>query len=270
MDDRLSCEKYPESLSGKAGPRDMFPTQKQKILSFYEKQAVLSGSLLKLIAVATMLIDHTAAALLSENPVFLFQIAGRPITLYLIMRLIGRIAFPVYAFLLTEGFVHTRNRKRYGMELFVFALLSELPWNLLHANALLYPGQNVMFTLFFGYLGLCVCEKYKKDGAKAFLLLVCLVFVSAFARCDYGAKGFVLILILYLLREQKPLRTVCGVGILASGINTLGVAVGFAIPLFYNGKRGFINSKVLKYCFYAIYPVHLLLLWVIKRRMLGL
>ena len=88
----------------------------------FAKYQVLSGSTLKVLAAATMLIDHTAGALLSKNPVELFSIAGRTVTLYMILRTIGRVAVPIFAFLLTEGFMHTRNRKSYGISLFVFAL----------------------------------------------------------------------------------------------------------------------------------------------------
>ena len=134
---------------------------------------VLSGSTLKVLAAATMLIDHTAGALLSKNPVELFSIAGRTVTLYMVLRTIGRVAFPVFAFLLPEGFVHTRNRKAYGISLFVFALLSEIPWNLLHAGTLFCPSQNVFFTLFLGFLALCCCERFKENGMLRFDLCHC-------------------------------------------------------------------------------------------------
>ena len=74
------------------------------------KYRVLSGSALKLIAVVTMLIDHIGFALLSQNPIVLFSAFGYSVTLYSIARSIGRIAFPIFAFLLVEGFLHTRNR----------------------------------------------------------------------------------------------------------------------------------------------------------------
>ena len=122
---------------------------------------ILSGSGLKLIAIITMLIDHTAAVLLSIYPPAmtpLFYIGGRGYSAYRICRDIGRIAFPIFCFLLIEGFLHTRNRWRYGRNLFLFALISEIPWNFMFADTWTYAKQNVFFTLFLGYLGFCVIE----------------------------------------------------------------------------------------------------------------
>ncbi len=231
---------------------------------FPAKYKVLSGSVLKLIAVVTMLVDHVAYAFPAVKSVVLVALLGKTITLYTIMRLIGRLAFPIFAFLLVEGFLHTSDRVKYGASLLAFALISEIPWNLFNSGKLFYASQNVFFTLFLGYLGIFVYEKFKKDKGMMLALLALLVFASAFLRCDYGAKGFALIMILYFLRDEKPLMAVCGTGILAGGINTFGVAAGFATTLFYNGERGFIRGKVLKYCFYAIYPIHMLLIYLLK------
>ena len=126
-----------------------------------EKYRFLSSSGLKVIAVITMLIDHVASVLLRENPVVLLQIADYQLTLYTLMRTIGRIAFPIFAFLLAEGFHYTSDRKKYGIRLLVFALISEIPWNLEHSGKLLYSSQNVFFTLLLGFLGLCVIEELK-------------------------------------------------------------------------------------------------------------
>ena len=100
-------------------------------------------------------------------------------------------------------------------------------------------------------------------------LTFAIVFLAVLSRCDYGAKGVAIILILYLLREDRTMQTVCGTGILASGYQTLGVAVGFCSLLLYNGKRGFIHNRILKYLFYAIYPVHMLVLYYLKKRYIG-
>ena len=95
---------------------------------FPEKYRILSGSALKMIAVITMLIDHIGAVLLSMyQPAqkILFTLFGREYTVYLIFRDIGRAAFPIFCFLLLEGFRHTRSRFLYGRNLLLFALLSE-------------------------------------------------------------------------------------------------------------------------------------------------
>ena len=101
----------------------------------------LSGSWLKMIAMLSMTIDHMAYYYGIENPY-----------LYELMRTIGRIAFPTFAFLLAEGFVHTKNRQKYMLSLFIFALLSEIPWFLLNHDG----SHNVLFTLLAGVLGLYV------------------------------------------------------------------------------------------------------------------
>lgn len=126
---------------------------------------LLSGSTLKWIALLTMLIDHMGAVLLEcgvvqaynlnlptafsyETSLFFFQ-ADR------IIRQIGRISFPIFCFLLVEGFHYTSNRKKYALRLFLFALLSEIPFDLaLQGTVLEFGYQNVMFTLLFGFLTL--------------------------------------------------------------------------------------------------------------------
>ncbi len=87
----------------------------------------LSGSVLKLLAVLVMLVDRSALALFSQDSVAVISLFGIELTRYRIMRDIGRMAFPIFAFLLTEGFVHTSDRRRYGERLLAFALISEIP-----------------------------------------------------------------------------------------------------------------------------------------------
>ena len=99
---------------------------------------LFSYSGLKVIAVFAMVIDHVAVYLLSED--------SMP---YLLMRAIGRVSFPVFAMLIGQGYQHSHDRLRYGLSLFLFALLSEAPWQLLNADG----SHNVMFTLLAGYLG---------------------------------------------------------------------------------------------------------------------
>ena len=98
---------------------------------------ILSGSMLKLLACIAMLIDHTGAIILSHYPpalTELFYINGKGITFYRIVRDIGRCAFPIFCFLIVEGFLHTHDRRKYGRNLLLFALISEIPWNFMFAN----------------------------------------------------------------------------------------------------------------------------------------
>ena len=97
-----------------------------------EKLRILSGSALKMLAMAIMLIDHTASFLLRHYPPAIapwFQIGSTTYSLYRVMRDVGRAAFPIFCFLLVEGFLHTHNRFKYGRNLLIFACISEIPWN---------------------------------------------------------------------------------------------------------------------------------------------
>lgn len=230
----------------------------------------LSGSWLKLIACMSMLVDHTAGQIFRwmdwPYSVF-FQIGHFEITPYYIMRgVIGRWAFPLFAFLIVEGFLHTHDRKRYGMNLFVFALISEIPCNLIHANKLYWSGQNVFFTLLLGYLGLCAIERYRDDIKQLAKYLIPFFLLSLVLRADYGCVGFCFILLIYLLRENKLLMTIIGTGAMSS---TIFSGLAFIPIWFYNGERGFVRGKVWKYAFYWFYPVHLLVIYYIKLRIYG-
>ena len=110
----------------------------------------LSGSALKIIAVLSMVADHGAYYLMEHGTL-----------LYEVMRCFGRIAFPVFAFLIAEGFRHTRNRMKYFLQLLGFAVVSEVPWYLLNGAD---GTHNVLFTLALGVMALASFEALKKDG----------------------------------------------------------------------------------------------------------
>lgn len=226
--------------------------------------AVLSGSWLKVLAMITMLIDHLAAFYWWYDPHFfqpLFTIGHKHITLYFILRAVGRIAFPIFCFLIVEGFLHTHDRMKYGRNLLLFAFLSEIPWNLVHSGTWHYAGQNVMFTLFLGFLGLCAIEYYRTDVRKLTFTLVGLLVLSVLLRADYGCSGFGFILLLYVLRNNRILQAVIGSCVLGSRW-IAGLAF---IPInMYNGQRGFIQGPIAKYIFYLFYPVHLFLIYLLQ------
>ena len=223
-----------------------------------------SGSALKILAMICMLTDHIACFLLADTYPFtdpLFVVGNTAVTPYYLMRTVGRLAFPLYCFLLTEGFVHTRNRKRYGITLAVFALISELPWNFVHGGGWLYASQNVFFTLLLGYLALCLIEAPKKHVALEVLGFCAIFAVAYFLKADYGYMGVAVIIAMYLLRKQAlPRAAVCTC--LFSATWRAGLA--FVPIAFYNGERGCIRGKIGKYICYAFYPLHLLVLGMIK------
>ena len=219
---------------------------------------------MKLIAVVCMLIDHLAAFYLFKLPVMhteLFMLGHHAVTPLLMMRLVGRLAFPIFAFLIVEGFLHTRSRVRYGRNLLIFALLSELPWNLIHSGTWHYPSQNVFFTLLLGYLGLCALEYFKDDSRRLLASLLGLLVASVLMRADYGCSGYGFILLLYVLRENRILQAIIGSCVLGSRW-IAGLAF---IPInMYNGERGFVKGPVAKYLFYLFYPLHLLVIYLLR------
>lgn len=225
----------------------------------------ISGCVLKVIAMVSMLIDHTAAVLIAP-----FQ---NLTPLYIAMRVIGRLAFPIYCFLLVEGFYHTRNRKKYAGRLFLFALISEIPFDLAFNQKIWdFSYNNVFFTLLIGLLVIWGTDASKdwvteqKFGSAVTILrnvltivILCAgCFLAAILNTDYSAVGILVIFAIYTIKDNRLMGSGVAIGI-------LGILAGFIefvalldlIPIyFYNGTRG----KQIKYFFYAFYPVHLLIL----------
>ena len=262
----------------------------------------LSGYHLKLIALITMLIDHIAAVViwrvysasyritasmqLSDNLgdkiiVWVAENQDVVFSLYEWMRYIGRMAFPIYCFLLVEGFLHTRNVAKYAGRLALFALISEIPFDLaLYGQCFSYSSNNVFFTLVLGLLAIWALsyierfyefwqEKQWEPILGRILTLsaglIVVVGFGAFAEMvlftDYGLGGVVAIAVLYLLRGQKMIAfagAVLALTVITGDIEILALAMLYPI-MRYDGSRG----KNMKYVFYAFYPVHLLILALI-------
>lgn len=234
----------------------------------------LSGSSLKIIALVSMFVDHVYYAVFQlgyiEKRGFLpglylpdgtFNPGHWVFGLEVIMRaVVGRVAFPIFCFLLVEGFVHTSNRTKYKMRLFLFALLSEIPFNLAFRDSLKFGTSNVFFTLFLALLAL--------DGLESSLhpvLRTLLVFVPAYLAqvlgSDYGASGVLLVVGLYLARGEKAWAVLVGLlSVVVFPAISLMSLLAYAPICLYNGKRG-LN---LKYVFYAFYPVHLAGLYLVR------
>ena len=218
---------------------------------------------LKLIAISAMLIDHIGATMVPSNTL-----------LYLIMRSIGRLAFPLFVFMIVEGFHHTSDIKKYLIRLGLFAIISEVPFDLAFYNTVLEGGhQNVFFTLFLGLLCINLIDKMHKKYATNpftynFLAGLLTLFFSLFAvvlRTDYNYAGILLIVAFYLFRGNK-LLTAFALFFVSAYIlgNINGLAILAIVPIiFYNGKKG----KSAKYLFYVFYPGHLIVLAIIKMLM---
>lgn len=207
----------------------------------------LDSFTLKMIALITMIIDHVGAVLFPQ---------------YIIFRVIGRIAFPIFAFLTVEGFYHTRDVKKYMMRLAAFAVISEVPFDLVFYGKIPeFAHQNIFFTLFIGvflmYLYGSQYSELAKAGAVVLLLLAGDIF-----RTDYGAWGILMIFCFYLFREHTVAKivSVALINIFAFGYIQAFAVIALLPICLYNGKKGF----SMKYFFYAAYPVHLLILFWIR------
>lgn len=322
-----------------------------------QKKKGITGSTVKIIAVAAMLIDHIGAAVLTRMLVArgMLSLSGDSASaakwllengalygIMVCMRMVGRIGFPIFCFLLTEGFQKTGNLKKYMFRLGLFALISEIPFDLAFSGQVLeFQYQNVYFTLFIGMLGLTAFERLSKwdagtalrtlltaagllllplygaaylyallsswfyllEGGVVFgvlfgvFLAAVLIFYAVFRRrkgvdrawrlcadlavlaavmaaadlmrTDYGGMGVLTIAAMYCWRRSKVLSVTAGCGGLNLmcflQLNPSELPAFFAlIPVaLYNGERGL----KMKYFFYAFYPVHLFLLWLIALAM---
>ena len=245
------------------------------------KSAGITGSTLKIIAIISMLIDHIGASLVEPYVIraipaggTLFDASQNILIPYLVLRLIGRIAFPIFCFLIVEGFLHTHNLKNYMVRLFLFALISEVPFDLaFNGSVLEFSHQNVFFTLFLGLVAVALLTRAETVSEKGFFRICCNVAAillpcaaAELLRTDYSAVGVLAIVLIYLYRNNS--RTVqmllpCVV-LVASSV--LEITAWLCIPLIraYNGLRGI----RIKYFFYAFYPGHLLILWLIGKYLL--
>lgn len=228
----------------------------------------LSGSSLKLWAMGLMVIDHIGAVLLAP----MLPGAGLPDSLlifltapgsllawaYGICRLLGRLSFPIYCFLLGEGFAHTHSRGRYLARLVGFGLLSEVPFDLASTGRWLELGhQNVFFTLALALLALWGWERFARQPELRFLSLAACALAADLGGTDYGSFGVLLVLALFLLRDRPPVRD--GVGSLLC-LWEISAPLAFLLIRRYNGTRGL----PLGVAFYWFYPAHLLVLGLIR------
>lgn len=239
------------------------------------KRSSLSGSTLKIFAIVTMMIDHTGAALIGPLRYFAPENMQHFFTeLYPVTRAIGRLAFPVFCFLLVEGFIHTRSTVKYALRLFLFALISELPFDFALANNLFsWHHQNVYFTLLIGLLVMMGVTYFEQRPTKNALqrwfsilmeaaILAGGLYLAKVMYTDYGFKGVFLIEVLYFLRFDRRLQSIFG----AIAISWEAWApLSFILVWFYNGTRG----KQMKYFFYWFYPVHLIILGFLKLAITG-
>ena len=234
----------------------------------------LTSNMLRVIAVLLMVSDHVWATYMSFGNW---------------MTYIGRMAFPIFAFQIAEGFVHTKNFKKYALRLLGFALVSELPFNLFYSSRWFNPyHQNVMFTLLLGLLAIKVIDNLKKnhkakDIALSVLWLLLIALASVIGFVDYGFNGVLMVVLFYICRNfpfawvAQLVGMVCINVIFFEGqvipfeifgnsveIPTQAFAVFSLIPIWLYGGRKGVSNKALQYGFYAFYPVHMIILYLIR------
>ena len=239
------------------------------------KNFELTAAVLHIIAMTLMLMDHLWATLLPANEW---------------LTCAGRVAFPIFAFMAVEGYFHTRSFKKYILRMLLFAVLSEIPFDLMYGGTWFYPvHQNVLWTFLLSLLGVWLMEQVRKKGKTWMYLLVCVLVVLAglvlgtLCMVDYYGAGVLTVFVFYFLHGRKWW---CFLGQLAAlywlNVELLGglmypvqlfgmefelcqqgLALLALIPIWlYRGRQGY-HSKPFQYLCYAFYPVHMLLLVVV-------
>ena len=239
------------------------------------KNFELTAAVLHIIAMTLMLMDHLWATLLPAREW---------------LTCAGRVAFPIFAFMAVEGYFHTRSFKKYILRMLLFAVLSEIPFDLMYGGTWFYPvHQNVLWTFLLGLLGVWLMEQVRKKGKTWMYLLVCVLVVPAglvlgtLCMVDYYGVGVLTVFVFYFLHGRKWW---CFLGQLAAlywlNVELLGclmypvqlfglefelcqqgLALLSLIPIWlYRGRQGY-HSKPFQYLCYAFYPVHMLLLVVV-------
>lgn len=237
----------------------------------------INADFLKLLAMFFMTLDHLWATIIPGNQW---------------MTYVGRLAFPIFAFQISEGFIHTSNFKKYAQRLFIFALISEIPFNLFYSSSIFYPfHQNVLFTLLLGLLTVKALDRFSKEislknGVFALLALVFFPLIGTFGFTDYGAMGVLTVVAFYLFRDFPFAWVLQLISMILLNIvfftgmyipleilgrsfdfEVQGFAVLALIPIWlYNGRKGS-SSPIFKYSMYIFYPAHVLILYFITRLM---
>lgn len=218
--------------------------------SMWNLKKGFSGFHLKIIAALTMLCSHVYKGVLMGHNEFMF------------LDIIGRIAFPVFCFLLVEGFCYTKNRRKYLFRLWVFAVLSEIPFDVLfYGTYVTFMTQNVLFTMLIGFLTIWGMEK--AGNRYQWPVLVAGMVAAWVCRTDYSVWGIWIIACFYVFRGMKKecfgiqIANMCVSVVLFRWYQIFGL-LGLLILWFYNGREG----RKWKYFFYIFYPFHMLLLFL--------
>ena len=219
----------------------------------------MSAFMLKLIAIITMTIDHTGA--------IIFKDIG-------ILRMIGRLAFPIFAFLIANGYFHTKNLKKYILRLFVFALIAQYPFMLAFdiGNEMYL---NIFFTLFLGLISIAMYD-HVANKILGLFAVAALAYSATLLNTDYGYYGVLLIFCFFAFKDDfiKMSLSIISLNLAFSTINVF-MYEYFSPAMYsqclscfslifiycYNNRKG----KSMKYLFYVFYPAHLLIIYGISK-----
>ena len=248
------------------------------------KKRTVSHEALKIIATVTMLLDHIGAVLVyslyrAARAAGDYQTVNAVVPVYQTLRIIGRIAFPIYCFLLVEGYHHTKNKKKYAYRLAIGMLLAEIPFDLALSGAMDWTSSSVMVTLLLGFLMMAGMDCMK--GWMKLLAILPFYGIAEALGTDYGGHGILIIAMLALTKDlpgEKLWRTIGFVVLLWFGARVTFGGLTFPMELFgllglipmflYEGRKVTWN-KWIQLGFYLFYPVHLLVLWGLDKLIFG-
>ncbi len=222
-----------------------------------QKKFQINGAQLKYIAFLSMFIDHFNKAIIT--PMLNYQ---QPlVTISTIFDIIGRIAFPIFAFMIVEGFYKTKSRTKYLRKLIIFAIISEIPFDMFQSKVYINNrSQNIMWALALGLLTLMIVDKLKEKIKNHYVWLgisIIIVLINAtiatLLSFDYDYYSTIIIFILYLFYDNRLVASILSYFIIIKEVYSI---LGFAVINFYNGEKGKQN-KIFNYLFY---PVHLFIL----------
>ncbi|MDU1315499.1 TraX family protein [Anaerococcus hydrogenalis] len=221
----------------------------------------INGAVLKYIAFISMFIDHFNKAIIT--PLLNYQ---QPLVfISSLFDIIGRIAFPIFAFMIVEGFYKTKSRWKYLRNLLVFAVISEIPYDMFQSKVFVNNrSQNIMWALALGLFSLIIVDKLKEKFKNKYIwILVSIIIVAINAiiatllSFDYDYYSIIIIFILYIFYDKRFVGSLLSYLVIIKEIYAI---LGFAIINLYNGEKGKQN-KLFNYLFY---PVHLFILGICR------
>lgn len=220
----------------------------------------MTSFVIKIIACITMVLDHIKYAI--------------PCTNGILTEYFGRISFPLFAFLITEGYVHTKDFKKYCLRLLIFGIISQIPFMLFRTLVGEWKMLNIMFTMLLGLIAIFVYDKIEKKRI-SIPIVILIAYLGDILKVDYGSYGVLTIFIIYALKNKKIiLSIVYGMFVWLYYYSMLGEWIikelyilypictwlSSIIISLYNGKQG----RKVKYFFYCFYPIHMIIVYLIS------